>query len=275
MLILSSYEHGRIKFGISVLDYGFTAGIPLGSLILFSGPPGVGKSVFLYTTIKSFLTRGSKVLLVCFDDDPRGVMTALKRLGVDIERYIKDNSIGIIDGFYHPLRGSIQQGEGVLAVVNPSDLNEVIEKIKLSIEKMGLKDGNGILAIDSLNELIMRNDVISVIDFVKALRAEAKYRDILILSTLHLGMINVENLIFALEYVSDAVVEFGLDPNLEQLGIPLRRLRVKKARGVPHSLQWIPYTITDEGISLVDIEELRSKLRSIISKLKEVGKEGP
>lgn len=257
---------GRVKFGVPILDQLFMAGVPLGSLILFEGPPGVGKSVFLYSVLEKFLEKGENAVILCFDDDPYAIVSSLKYLGLKIEEYMEKGQLGIVDGFHHPLRRRLPiEILGVIEEVDPGDVNRTLEKIELVLEDRGFKDCKGLLIVDSLNEIILRADLTTVVDFVKALRAESKSRGHLTIATLHLGMEGVTNLIFALEYMSDAVVEFGLDPNLEQIGVPLRRVRVRKVRGAPHSLNWIPYTITDKGISTVDVGELATKLKSLLS----------
>jgi len=259
----------RIKFGIPVLDDALTAGVSRGTTLLFIGPPGVGKSLFIYYAIKNFLERGELVLIVSFDDDPNAVLYSLSSIGVDVEKYVKNKQLLIIDGFYHPLK---PKGEsktpGVVASIQPTNPIEALEKVGVILEELNFKNGKGLFVVDSLNEVMLRSEITVPLDFVKALRAEVKSRGMIAIVSIHTGMEGAENLLFALEYSSDGVIEFGFDPNLENIGIPLRRLKVKKLRGTPHVLTWVPYSITDEGITPVNMAELANRLRNIITQMR-------
>lgn len=61
--------------------------------------------------------------------------------------------------------------------------------------------------------------------------------------------INPPSITRSLHTFSDVVLEMKIDESKEE---PERQFRILKARDVSHSTRWIPFRITDSGISFVD-----------------------
>ena len=261
----------RVKLGIPVVD-DVVEGFPRGSLIVFAGPPGIGKSVFIHHAVISMLKNGWRVLYIVFDDEPGDVIQSLGSFEANVSRYVDEGMLVFIDGFSVPISGLSESKWVKISPINPIDSLNTIHNVVRELENHNL--GRLLIVVDSLNEVVLRNEAGLVLDFLKGLRGICKKYEAIGLVSLHTGIPGLEQLYFAVEYLSDGVVEFGFDPSLEQLGIPLRRLRVVKVKATSHSLEWIPYTILKDGkITMVDVKKIMSSVRQALSELQEfIGK---
>ncbi len=250
------------KLGIPVFD-DLVEGVRKGSMIVFAGPPGIGKSVFVRYAVLNTVTSGEGVTYVAFDDDPEEILVELANAsGMKLDDI--RGKVVILDGFSVTLPGLEEYKATRIDPMNPIEaLNTIHNVLKLLASKIKL------LVIDSINEIILRNEPGIVLDFVKGLKSLCKRYCIVSILVLHTGIPGLEQIYSAVEYISDSFVEMGFDPSLEQLGIPLRRLRVRKLKGAFHTLDWIPYTIGRNGkIMVVDIKKIMDNVRTALAELK-------
>ncbi len=255
----------RVKLGIPIVDEFVDDGLPLGSLMVFAGPPGIGKSVFIVHAVIGALGRGWKVIYITFDDEPEDVLSILGLFDRSVSEHVRNGRLVLVDGFTVPISGLSGSSWIKVSPTNPLDSLTTIHNI---IRETSIEAGRLLIVVDSLNEIVLRNEAGLVLDFVKGLRGICKRYKALGLVSLHTGIPGLEQLYHAIEYLSDGVVELGFDPSLEQLGIPLRRLRIVKVKATSHSLEWIPYTILRDGkISLVDVKKIMSNIRQALSEL--------
>lgn len=83
----------------------------------------------------------------------------------------------------------------------------------------------------------------------------------------HVTTEDIDNLLNSIEYVFDGVIEMEFDENMANLGIPVRRLRVKRMKGVSHSMSWYYFTTARGTIVPVDINEIRNMLKNTLESL--------
>ncbi len=256
-----------IKLGIPVFD-NLVEGVRKGSMIVFAGPPGIGKSVFVRYAVLNTITKGEKVVYVVFDDDPKEILIELANAGSMKLDVIREKVV-ILDGFSITLPGLEEYGVTKIDPMNPMEaLNTIHNVLKPLASEIKL------LVIDSVNEIILRNEPGIVLDFIKGLKSLCKRYGTVLILVLHTGIPGLEQIYSAVEYISDSFVEMGFDPSLEQLGIPLRRLRVRKLKGASHTLDWIPYTIGRNGkIMIVDIKKIMDSVRTALAELKTLATE--
>ncbi len=251
-----------IKLGIPVFD-DLVEGVRKGSMIVFAGPPGIGKSVFIRHAVLNAISSNSRVLYVVFDDEPNEVLSELSmQSNMNLDGLEK--KVIVLDGFSITLPGL----EGYKwARVDPMNPIEALNSIYNTIKPFG--STVRLLVMDSINEIILRNEPGIVLDFVKGLKSICKRYGIVSILVLHTGIPGLEQMYSAIEYISDSFVEMGFDPSLEQLGVPLRRLRVRKLKGASHTLDWVPYTIGKNGkIMIVDIKKIMESVRTALAELK-------
>ncbi len=264
-----------MKFGIDPLDLGLPEGVPRSSTIVLAGPGGTGKSVITTHIARNFMERGERVIYLTLDDSPKAVLEMFDSFGWRHERYVGSGKLLIIDGFSFRLKGLRRWGSlpGVVREVSMEDLSRVLYVVNEVLEKYGIEN-EGVLIIDSLNELMFRFDLTQILDFVRTLRATvSKGRGVIALITLHTSTSTLRELAAHLEYLVDGIIVTRIEPELQGIGIPLKQLMVKKMRGAPTNPLWIPYVVSSEGIKGVDPSKLsaliRSKLKQAILATKE------
>ncbi|MCD6084550.1 MAG: hypothetical protein J7J20_03305 [Desulfurococcales archaeon] len=241
-------------------------GIMRSSTIIISGPAGTGKSVILTHVAHSFLSRGEEVVYVTFDDSPEALLELFRSFKWDPVKYVDQGLLKIVDGFSFRLGSLRKPIKGVVKEVRPEDPSRTLYTINELLEEHKIEN-RGCVIIDSLNELMFKLDITQVLEFVKSVRAiVSKGRAIATFFTLHTTTDALMELRAHLEYLVDGLIETRIEPNLQEMGIPLKQLMVKKMRGVPTNPLWMPYVIISEGIRLVD----QSKLAALVkARLKE------
>lgn len=219
----------EIKTGIKGFDKVIKGGIPSASTIILIGPPGTGKSTFSKHLVYEKIKEGKKVLYVTLDSSPKDILEDMKHFGFNIEKH-KDN-IRFIDAY------SWRFGKSE----NIVELND-INKLNITISE-ALKDIDNIelMVFDSLSTLLLYSDPELVKRFIPVLIAKGKNRSISQLFVLEKG-IHDENTITTMEFVSDGVIEFKMEDK--------RYIRITKMKRKEHSLDWIPFKITDRGIEV-------------------------
>ena len=80
---IDSTEEARTSTAIGELDRVLGGGVVSGSLVLFGGEPGIGKSTLLLQTANSLASSGVSVLYVSGEESSRQIKLRAKRLGSD------------------------------------------------------------------------------------------------------------------------------------------------------------------------------------------------
>lgn len=239
----------RTLFGIPLLDSLVEKGFPLNSFIVISGPVGVGKSFVLKWIITARVLSGEKVVVVTLDNDP---MDVIGHIVEHAREYV--GNITVLNGF----------GEGA---ETPKDLEVItLESLKPEVllsrfEQLLRTSGVSLVTIDSLNEIILSLDPMTAISFVKALKRLTRKYNVLIITVLHTGIPGFEQMESLTYYLADGVVVMDYDPRFEEIGLPLRRIRILKLRSTRHSINWVPFQITSKGLEEVDVKAIMEKLR--------------
>lgn len=115
----------RIKTGVGELDRVLGGGVVAGSVVLFSGQPGIGKSTLL-TQIALKLLKNKTVVYVCGEESPEQVKLRVSRLG-GAEKGLVNN----------------------LFLFPETDVDMIIEKIR----NLKLEIRNTLLVVDSIQTL--------------------------------------------------------------------------------------------------------------------------
>ncbi|MGB9728527.1 MAG: RAD55 family ATPase [Thermoprotei archaeon] len=250
----------KIKSNVAPIDLGAPEGIPRNSLILLSGSAGTGKTALLCNLAMNFMLNNEPIIYVTLDDDSLSVIKVFESFGWNLPEYIGKGLFKLIDGFSFRLGTYKQPNPFITKEVRPDNTLSIINAILELSENINNK---GLVILDSLNELMFTLDMRGILDFVRTLRAiVSKGKNIITLVTLHVTTEALAELKNNLEYLVDGIIDTRIDPNLQELGIPIKQMMIKKLRGAPTNPVWIPYVILNDGVHLVDQQKLAALVKS-------------
>lgn len=121
----------RVKSGIPGLDRLMEGGFPERSVILVSGEPGTGKTLFGLQYIYSGAKNEEPGIYLSFEQDPDELRTSVKSLGMDFSELEKQNKAII------------------MRIKNVKDIVDVLDMLKDTVNQIHAKR----LVIDSLSSL--------------------------------------------------------------------------------------------------------------------------
>src|ERR1044071_9340556 len=87
----------RVPTGVPGLDQLIEGGIPKGRLVLVTGEPGTGKTIFCLQFLAEGLARGEKVIYVAADEQPFDVVEQAVSLGWDFEKYVENKQLAMLN----------------------------------------------------------------------------------------------------------------------------------------------------------------------------------
>ncbi|RLE97190.1 MAG: KaiC domain-containing protein, partial [Thermoprotei archaeon] len=89
----------RIESGIPGLDEILHGGIPARNVVLLSGGPGTGKSIFGQQFLYHGLKRGEPGVLVALEEHPVQIRINMANFGWDVRKYEAEGLFTIVDAF--------------------------------------------------------------------------------------------------------------------------------------------------------------------------------
>jgi KaiC/GvpD/RAD55 family RecA-like ATPase len=139
-----------------------------------------------------------------------------------------------------------EERQGVKAVSNPKDHHELTGVLRSAVEGIS---GSGYVFIDSLTEFFTMSEPTSAIETIKNWRAElCKLMNITVFASYHVGVKSIDEYAGMLDYASDGVIDFRFDPLMEQQGLLVRQLRVRKMKGASHGTEWRYFVVEKRGL---------------------------
>jgi circadian clock protein KaiC len=93
----SPSETGRVATGVGALDDVIGGGLPAGRSLLVCGPAGTGKTTLALQFLAAGIQAGERGMLALVDQKPRHVIEDARGLGWDIERWINDKTLRLLD----------------------------------------------------------------------------------------------------------------------------------------------------------------------------------
>ncbi|RLE49698.1 MAG: KaiC domain-containing protein [Candidatus Methanomethylicota archaeon] len=237
----------RIVTGIPGLDDVLHGGIPKRNIVLLSGGPGTGKSIFGQQYLYNGLARGEHGVLVVLEEHPVQVRINMSQFGWDPRPYEERGGFAIVDAFTGGIGEAARREKYV--VRDPDDLPSLLDVVRQAIRDV---DATRVV-VDSVSTLYITKPAVArgtLMQLKKVLSG-------LGCTSLLVSQVSVTERGFGgpgVEHAVDGIIRLDLD---EVNGELYRSLIVWKMRGTSHSMRRHPFEITDKGIIVKPKEVIR------------------
>jgi len=225
--------------------------MPPSSLFLM-GPSGIGKTVFSKQFIYNGLVTGEVGIYLATDESPERIQESMKRLGMNVDKYINNDNLRIIDCYSWKIGG---KSCSKYCVSNPDNLATVsmtIDKARRNLRKTRF-------VMDSITGLMSFCD--------HNLKFFSKFLQVIVAETrdsgsnaVFLASSEAHDKVFIsyMREIFDGTLEMKMEPNENESGEEMRRLlRLFSLKGAKHKTQWVLFEISNKGLSLRSEKELR------------------
>jgi len=244
----------RVKTGIPGFDEIVYGGIPKRNVVLLSGGPGTGKTIFGQQYLWNGLQMGEPGVYVALEEHPVQVRINMRQFGWDIRSYEQQGYFAIVDAFTGGIGEAAKREKYV--VRDPTDVGELIDVLKAAIRDVGAMR----VVIDSVSTLYLTKPSVarSVVLLLKRVLSGLGATSILI------SQVSVTERGFGgpgVEHAADGIVRLDLN---EFNGELMRSIIVWKMRGTKHSMKRHPFEITDKGIIIYHNKVLRIRGASVV-----------
>jgi len=239
----------RVKSGIPGLDEILHGGIPRRNIVLLSGGPGTGKSIFGQQFLYYGLLKDEPGVLVALEEHPAQIRINMSNFGWNVKKFEDMGLFTIVDAFTGGIGEYAKREKYVVRAID--DVNSLIEIMKMAIKDLDAKR----VVIDSVTTLYITKPVIarSVVMSLKRVLAGLGCTSILV------SQVSVTERGFGgpgVEHAADGIIRLDLD---EFDGELKRSMIVWKMRGTSHSMRRHPFDITDKGIVIYPNKVLRMR----------------
>ena len=228
----------RDKTGITGVDEILHGGIPERNVVLLSGGPGTGKTIFSQQFLWNGLKMGEPGIYVALEEHPVQVRQNMAQFGWDVKPYEEKGMFAMVDAFTAGI-GKSKEYEKYI-VHDLTDIREFIEVLRQAIRDINAKR----VVVDSVTTLYINKPAMarSIILQLKRVLAGTGCTSIFV------SQVSVGERGFGgpgVEHGVDGIIRLDLD---EIDGELKRSLIVWKMRGTSHSMRRHPFDITDKGI---------------------------
>jgi len=230
----------RVKTGIPGMDEILHGGVPERNVVLLSGGPGTGKTIFSQQFLWNGLQMGEPGIYVALEEHPVQVRQNMAQFGWDVKPYEERGMFAMVDAFTAGI-GKSKEYEKYI-VHDLTDIREFIDVLRQAIKDINAKRA----VVDSVTTLYINKPAMarSIILQLKRVLAGTGCTSIFV------SQISVGERGFGgpgVEHGVDGIIRLDLD---EIDGELKRSLIVWKMRGTSHSMRRHPFEITDKGITV-------------------------
>lgn len=230
----------RVKTGIPGMDEILHGGVPERNVVLLSGGPGTGKTIFSQQFLWNGLQMGEPGIYVALEEHPVQVRQNMAQFGWDVRPYEEQGMFAMVDAFTAGI-GKSKEYEKYI-VHDLTDIREFIDVLRQAIKDINAKRA----VVDSVTTLYINKPAMarSIILQLKRVLAGTGCTSIFV------SQISVGERGFGgpgVEHGVDGIIRLDLD---EIDGELKRSLIVWKMRGTSHSMRRHPFEITDKGITV-------------------------
>jgi KaiC domain protein len=249
MVISMSSTIERVRTGIPGLDDLIYGGMPKRNIVLLSGGPGTGKTIFSQQYLFYGLQHNEPGVLVALEEHPVQIKRNMATFGWDIKKYEDDGMFAIVDAFTGGYGESVKREKYVVRSVD--DMAELIDVVKQAIKDTKAER----VAIDSVSTLYLTKPAMARSTLMQLKRVLSGLGATAVL----VSQVSVIERGFGgpgVEHAVDGIIRLDLD---EVNGELIRSLIVWKMRGTRHDLHRRPFDITDKGIVVYPNKIVKSR----------------
>ncbi len=239
----------RVKTGIPGMDEILHGGIPERNVVLLSGGPGTGKTIFSQQFLWNGLQMGEPGVYVALEEHPVQVRGNMAGFGWDVRKYEDEGLFAMVDAFTAGI-GKSREYERYI-VHDLTDVREFVDVLRAAIKDINAKR----VVIDSVTTLYINKPALARGIVMQLKRVLAG----LGITSIFVSQISVGERGFGgpgVEHGVDGIIRLDLD---EIDGELKRSLIVWKMRGTSHSMRRHPFEITGEGIVVYPDKVLKRK----------------
>ena len=240
----------RVKTGIPGMDEILNGGIPRRNVVLLSGGPGTGKSIFGQQFLYSGLQAGEPGVLVVLEEHPVQVRVSMSQFGWDVRPYEEKGIFAVVDAFTAGIGEAAKRERYVVRA--PDDFQTLLDVVRAAVKDLNARR----VVIDSVTTLYITKPMLArgvVMQLKKALSG-------LGCTSILVSQVSVTERGFGgpgVEHAADGIIRLDLD---EIDGTLYRSLIVWKMRGTRHSMRRHPFEITDKGITVYHDRVFKSRM---------------
>ncbi len=247
----------RVKTGIPGMDVILNGGIPKRNVVLLSGGPGTGKTIFGQQFIYYGLRHGEPGMYVALEEHPVQLRINMSQFGWDVRKYEEQGLFAMVDAFTGG-RGEAAKREKYV-IQDTEDLGELISIIRQAINDIGAQRA----VVDSVSTLYLTKPSVArnIVMQLKRVLSGLGVTSILV------SQVSVSERGFGgpgVEHAADGIIRLDLD---EIDGELKRSLIVWKMRGTAHSMRRHPFEITSKGIEVFPDKVLRIGRRFTVEEI--------
>lgn len=249
----------KIKTGIPGFDDLLYGGIPKRNIVLLSGGPGTGKTIFSQQYLYYGLASGETGVLVALEEHPVQIRRNMASFGWDVRRFEDEGKFAIVDAFTGGIGEAAKRERYVVKSVD--DVGELIDVVRQAIRDVKAER----VVIDSVSTLYLTKPAMARGVLMQLKRVLSG----LGATSLFVSQVSVTERGFGgpgVEHAVDGIVRLDLD---EVDGELVRSLVIWKMRGTKHDMRRRPFEITDKGIVVYSNKIV--KLRGMIYRMEEGG----
>lgn len=204
--------------------------------VLLYGPPGVGKSEYIFDLVEYYLKHNKKVIYITTLKSPEQIIEYAKKRNLDITQY-ENKTLVFIDCY----SWSVGKEEKRLSVDHPANLNKISINLVKAVNTLEIPVR---IIFDSLSTLFLHSQADVILKFVQTIASRIKSEYGFILLSMQKGMHTQEH-VTTVYSIMDGVIEMDFEE--ETLG---KQLRIHHLDGFPHESIWIPYKVTPRGTEI-------------------------
>lgn len=228
----------RVSTGIPGMDEILNGGFPKRNVVLLSGGPGTGKTIFAQQFLFGGLKKGEPGIYVALEEHPVQVRLNMAQFGWEVRHYEEKREFAIVDAFTAGIGEAAKREKYVVRAVD--DFPSIVDTIRTAVRDTGAERA----VIDSVTTLYITKPAAArgMVMQLKRVLSGLGCTSILV------SQVSVTERGFGgpgVEHAADGIIRLDLD---EIAGSLYRSLIVWKMRGTSHSMRRHPFEITDKGI---------------------------